>query len=170
MGTQPVRQADITQPPTTGQPSLPDLTVLTVPAGQVLLFRARGKGVQIYTYDPVTHLYGPPRPEAILVTDDGQLIHHSKGPTWLAEDGSSIVGKVLQKVSAPADDAIPWLLLTATPGGTADGTLSNVSYIQRTYTQHGNPPSQGCNSADLDTETPVLYEAEYYFYVPRDCA
>jgi hypothetical protein len=105
-----------------------------------------------------------------LVTDDGQLIRHSKGPTWLAEDGSSVVGKVLQKVSAPADDAIPWLLLTATPGGTADGKLSNVSYIQRVYTQHGNPPSQGCDSADPDAETPVLYEAEYYFYVPQDCA
>ncbi len=32
------------QPGMTGQPSLPNLTILAVPAGQVLLFRARAKG------------------------------------------------------------------------------------------------------------------------------
>jgi Protein of unknown function (DUF3455) len=169
MATQPIRPARTAQPTTSGQPSLPDLTVIAVPDGQVLRFRARGKGVQIYSCDPVTHLYGPAVPEAILLTSDGALIHHSKGPKWEAEDGSFVVGKVVQKVSAPADDAIPWLLLTATPGGTADGKLSDVTYIQRVYTQHGNAPSKGCDPADAGTETPVLYEAEYYFYVPEDC-
>lgn len=169
MATEPIRPTRTIRPMTTGQPSLPDLTVLSVPADQVFLFRARGRGVQIYPCDPVTHTFGPARPEAILVTDDGELIHHFKGPTWQAADGSLVVGAVVMKVPAPADDAIPWLLLTATPGGTPDGKLSNVSYIQRVYTQHGNAPSKGCDPADAGTETPVFYEAEYYFYVPQDC-
>jgi hypothetical protein len=169
MATQPIRPVRTIEPMTTG-PSLPDLTGLAVPDGQVFLFRARGRGVQIYPCDPVTHTYGPAHPEAILVTDDGELIQHSKGPTWTCpRDGSSVVGKVVQKVAAPADDAIPWLLLTATSGGTPDGKLSNVSYIQRVYTQHGNAPSKGCDPAHAGTETPVFYEAEYYFYEPQDC-
>ena len=107
------------QPTQSGQPSLPDLTVLVVPAGQVLLFKARGRGVQIYPCDPATHAFGPATPQAILVTDDGDIIHHFKGPTWQAADGSLVVGTVVHKVPAPADDAIPWLLLAAAPGGTA---------------------------------------------------
>ena len=157
-----------TQPTPSGQPSLPDLTVLAVPANQVLLFKARGRGVQIYPCDPATHTFGPARPQAILVTADGDIIHHFKGPTWQAEDGSLVVGVVVHKVPAPADDAIPWLLLTASPGGTPGGTLSRVSFIQRVYTRYGNPPSGGCDADDAGTETPVFYEAEYYFYVPKD--
>lgn len=157
------------QPTTSGQPSLPDLTVLAVPANQVVLFRARGRGVQIYRCDPATHTFDPPRPQAILVTDDGDIIHHFKGPTWQAEDGSLVVGTVVQKVSAPADNAIPWLLLTAAShGGTAGGALSKVSFIQRVYTQQGNPPSGGCDAERAGSETRVFYEAEYYFYVPRE--
>jgi len=168
MATQPIRPVRVIQPKTNGQPALPDLTVLAVPDGQVLLFRARGKGVQIYPCDPATCTFGPAHPEAILLTDDGDLIHHSKGPTWQAADGSLVTGKVVQKVPAPADNAIPWLLLSATPGGTPDGKLSNVSFIHRVYTQYGNAPSAGCDPADAGAETPVFYEAEYYFYAPQD--
>ena len=151
------------QPTPAGQPSLPDLTVLAVPTNHVLLFKAWGRGVQIYPCDPATHKFGPAHPEAILVTYRGDIIHHSKGPTWTAADGSFVVGAVVRKVAAPADNAIPWLLLTATPGGTV-GMLSNVSFIQRVYTEDGNAPSHGCDADDVDKETPVFYEAEYYFY------
>jgi hypothetical protein len=168
MATQPIRTTRTTQPATSDQPSLPDLTVLAVPAGQVFLFSARGRGVQIYTCDSETSTFGPPRPEALLVTDDGDLIHHFKGPTWQAADGSLVVGTVIKKVPAPADDAIPWLLLSATPGGTPHGMLSKVSFIQRVYTKHGTAPSD-CDIDDMDVEIPVFYEAEYYFYVPQDC-
>lgn len=157
---------------TPDQPSLPDLTVLAVPADQALLFKAQGRGVQIYPCDPTTHTFGPARPEAVLVTEGGDLIHHFKGPTgptWRAADDSLVVGTVVRKVPAPAEDAIPWLLLTGNPGGAAGGKLSNVSFIQRVYTTHGNPPSDGCDQGDAGPETPVLYEAEYYFYAPKDC-
>jgi hypothetical protein len=155
------------QPAELAQPSLPDLTVLKVPADQVLLFKARGRGVQIYPCNPSTHKFDPPHPKAILVTDDGDIIHHFKGPSWQADDdGSIVVGTVKYKVPAPADDAIPWLLLSAAPpsGGSPVGLLSNVDYIQRVYTRYGNPPSDACDEDDAGTETPVFYEAEYYFY------
>ncbi len=160
------------QPTPTHQPSLPDLTILAVPADQILLFRARARGVQIYPCDPKTHSFGPSRPEAILVTDQGDIIHHDKGPTdkgpkWTAADGSHVIGTVLQKVAAPDPDAVPWLLLSTTPGGTPKGMLSSVSFIQRVYTKAGNPPSGACGS-DGRSETPVIYEAEYYFYGRKD--
>lgn len=87
----------IIQPAQSGQPSLPDLTVLAVPADQVLLFKARGRGVQIYSCDPATHAFGAARPQAILVTDDGDIIHHFKGPTWQAADGSLVVVRSFTK-------------------------------------------------------------------------
>ena len=151
------------------QPSLPDLTVLAVPTDQVLLFKARGRGVQIYPCDLSTHTFGPARPQAILVTDDGDIIHHFKGPSWQAADGSIVVGTVVYKVPAPADDAIPWLLLSAAPpaNGSPVGLLSKVDYIQRVYTLYGNPPSGGCDEDDAGSETPVFYEAEYYFYARK---
>ena len=154
------------QPDQLAQPSLPDLTVLAVPAGNLLLFKARGRGVQIYPCDPSTNAFGPAQPRAILVTNDGDIIHHFKGPSWQAGDGSIVVGTVVHKVPAPADDAIPWLLLSAAspPDGSPAGLLSNVDYIQRVYTEYGNPPSSGCDGDDAGSETPVFYEAEYYFY------
>lgn len=114
MATQPIQPARAVQTTANGLPSLPDLSVLEVPDGHVLLLKARGKGVQIYPCDPKSHTFGAARPEAILLTDDGQIIHHFKGPTWRAADGSLVVGKVAKKVPAPTDNAIPWLLLTAT--------------------------------------------------------
>ena len=163
MATPNVQSARVTQP------SLPDLTVLAVPSDEVLLFKARGRGVQIYPCDLSTHTFGPARPQAILVTDDGDIIHHFKGPSWQAADGSIVVGTVVYKVPAPADDAIPWLLLSAAPpaNGSPVGLLSNVDYIQRVYTLYGNPPSGGCDEDDADSETPVFYEAEYYFYARK---
>jgi hypothetical protein len=156
------------RPNTTAQPSTPDYSVLMVPSDQVLLFKARAQGFQIYPCDPQTKTFGAAHPEAILTTDKGHLIHHFTGPTWQAADGSLVVGTVLQKVPSPDPDAIPWLLLSTKPGGAPDGMLSAVTFIQRLYTKHGNPPSGPCG-ADGSSETPVLYEAEYYFYALRDC-
>ena len=152
------------------QPSLPNLTVLAVPADQKVLFKAQGRGLQIYTCDGATKTFGPPRPEAILVTPNGHIIHHFKGPTgptWQAADGSLVVGTLVNKVPAPSDNAIPWFLLSGAPGGTPNGVFSKVSYIQRVYTQKGNPPARGCDADNNGAETPVFYEAEYYFYTPK---
>lgn len=157
------------QPVTAPDPSLPDLSVLAVPAGHRLLSKARARGLQIYPCDPATHTFGPPRPEAILVTDEGEIIHHFKGPngpTWQTADGSSIAGTPVHKVPAPDPDSIPWLLLSTVPGGTPGGKLSSVACVQRVYTKEGNPPA-GPWDPNWSTDVPVFYEAQYYFYVPK---
>ena len=103
-------------------------------------------------------------PDAILVTNQREIINHFRGPTWKATDGSLVTGTVVHAVT-PDPDAIPWLLLNAKPGGEGYGLLSNVSFIQRLFTRHGKAPSSG---PDESTEIPVFYEAEYYFYVPKE--
>jgi len=154
------------QPTPTVDPALYDLTVVAVPDGNVLLFKARAKGVQIYPCDPTTHKFGKAHPDAILVTHEGHIIKHTAGPMWTAADGSSVKGTVVVAVPAPAENAIPWLLLsTGQVPGTPDGMLSNVTYIQRVYTERGTAPAHGCDADDdAGKETPVFYEAEYYFY------
>jgi hypothetical protein len=154
------------QPKPAVDPSLPDLTVLSPPAGQVLLFKAHAKGVQIYPCDPATHTFGKAHPDAVLVTNEWDIIHHTSGPKWTAADGSWVTGTVLKSVAAPAENAIPWLLLQTTPGG-PNGMLSKVSYIQRVYTEHGTAPAHGCDVDEAGREKPVFYEAEYYFYAPE---
>jgi hypothetical protein len=145
-------------------PPLQDLGGLTVPAGYMPLRKARAAGLQIYPWDAANHNFGPPRPDAILVTDQGEIIHHFRGPTWKAADGSLVTGTVRQAVT-PDPDAIPWLLLDAEPGGEGYGLLSNVRRIQRLFTRGGKAPPSG---PDENTEIPVFYEAEYYFYVPQE--
>ena len=147
------------------QPPLPDLSILKVPADQVLLFKAHAKGLQIYPC--ANNTFGKARPEAALLTDQGEIIHHFQGPTWQAADGSSLVGTLLHNAGAPYTDAIPWLLLSATPGGTLGGKLSKVTFIQRVHTKYGLPPAGPCDSP-AGTETPVYYEADYYFYVLKE--
>jgi hypothetical protein len=122
-----------TQPTPTSQPSTPDSSVLMVPSNQVLLFKARGEGLQIYPFDPQTKTFDAAHPEPLLVTDKGDLIHPFKGPSWQAADGSLVVGTVVHKVPAPDPNAIPWLLLSTTPGGTPNGVLSKVTFIQPNY-------------------------------------
>jgi hypothetical protein len=53
-------------------------------------------------------------PEADLTGDKGERIgRHYGGPTWEANDGSKVVGEVLQRADAPRAGAVPWLLLKA---------------------------------------------------------
>lgn len=174
MSTQSIQPVTTSQPTITDQPPLPDLTVLAVPDGYKLLIKARGKGFQIYRSNPQTPGgFDPPRPEAILETDDGKRFHHFKGlkgPTWQdLNDGSAVAGEDKVSAPAPAEHAIPWLRLAAAPApeSTADGTLSDVAYIHRVKTKGGNPPSTDYGPPPAGTETPVPYEAEYRFYVPR---
>lgn len=142
------------------QPPLPDLPILKVPADHVLLFKAHAKGLQIYPC--ANNTFGKARPEAALLTDHAEIIHHFQGPTWQAADGSSVVGTSLQNAGPPYPDAIPWRLSTP-PGGTRAGKLSEVTLIQRVHTKYGLPPAGPCDSP-AGTETPVYYEADYYFY------
>ena len=142
---------------------IPDL--LKVPDGNVLLLRAYGRGVQIYAC-PVSDTTKP-TPHAVLLIgngDEGDLVAiHYKGPTWEAMDGSKVVGEIMASAPAPDKDAVAWLLLKATPQG-GSGSFSQVTFIQRLYTDGGKVPASGCDQALNQAEVLVEYSAQYLFY------
>ena len=142
--------------------------ILKVPDGNVLLLRARGRGVQKYT--PPVSATSKPTPHAVLLTgdeDEGDLAAiHFGGPTWEALDGSSVVGDAAnaKHYPAPDPDGVDWLLIPA-KSTSGNGLFSPVTYIQRLYTDGGKPPAENCDQADNDSEILVEYSAEYRFYV-----
>jgi hypothetical protein len=156
---------------------IPD--ALQVPAGEVLLLRAYGKGVQIYTCivntesPPATPgiFKQPPAPHAILLEgdrDEGDLVAiHFAGPTgpnWQALDGSKVVGKKVAQVPSPDPAGVDWLLLEAV-ANEGQGLFSQVKHIQRLYTDGGQPPPGGCDP-HTQGQTLVEYSAQYLFYGP----
>ena len=148
-------------------PTVPDN--LKVPDGQIVLLKALGKGVQIYTCkaktdDPSKFEWAFKAPEADLFNHKGEKIgKHYGGPTWEANDGSKVVGKVQARADAPDASAIPWLLLSA-QSHEGSGKFSTVTYLQRVNTVGGKAPTQGCDSSHVGTEARVDYTADYYFY------
>ena len=147
-------------------------SIIRVPAGQTVLLKALGKGVQIYNCkaradDPSKFEWSFKAPEANLTNEHGEKIaKHYAGPTWEANDGSKVVGEKKAETPAPRPGAVPWLLLKAkTNEGT--GTFARVTYIQRVDTEGGVAPAAGCDQAHVNTEARVDYRANYYFYVPQ---
>jgi Protein of unknown function (DUF3455) len=69
--------------------------ILRVPAGQTVLLKALGKGVQIYdckatAADPGKFEWSFKAPEADLTNEHGDKIaKHYAGPTWEANNGST---------------------------------------------------------------------------------
>jgi hypothetical protein len=151
----------------TGPQDIPDN--LKVPDGNVLLLQAYGKGIQKYTC-PVSAT-SKATPHAILLTgdsDEGDLVAiHFGGPAWEALDGSSVVGdtSTVQSAPAPDPDGVAWLRLAAKSHG-GNGLLSHITYIQRLFTDGGQPPTSGCDQAHNQAEVLVEYSAQYFFYGP----
>lgn len=147
---------------------IPD--ILQVPSGNVLLLRAYGRGVQIYTCPDTTHA----KPHAILLEgdrDEGDLVAiHFAGPSWQAtKDGSIVIGDPTSPnfksyQPDPDGDSVPWLLLPVkqTQGS---GLFSKVTFIQRLYTDGGKAPAGSCDQQQAGTEILVEYSAQYLFYV-----
>jgi len=152
-------------PPATEHGRIPD--ALKVPAGNVLLLQAYGRGVQKYAC-PVSAT-SKAVPHAILLAgdeDEGDLVAiHFAGPTWQALDGSPVVGDAAnaKHFPAPGGDGVDWLLIPA-KSTAGYGLFSRVTYIQRLYTDGGKPPAS-CNLNQ--TEVLVDYSAQYLFYGPE---
>jgi hypothetical protein len=145
---------------------------LQAPSSEVVLLKALGKGKQIYACKAKAGAEGQfewvlDRPDATLSSEDGARIgKHYKGPAWEATDGSKVTGQVVQRMGAPAANAVPWLLLKAASHDGA-GTFARVSYIQRVDTQGGVAPAEGCDKSHVAAEVSVDYQANYIFYVPK---
>ncbi len=150
--------------------SLPDTPkALRPPKDQPLLFRLSGIGSQIYICQNFGGIYGwkLKGPDAKLYRDSGELAgRHFAGPTWEANDGSRVTGKMVVSVPSPNAGSIPWLLLNVS-SREGKGTMTRAESIQRLDTKGGVTPAKACDSSSERQEAPVPYEATYWFYGTR---
>ena len=136
------------------------------PAGSTPVRVLQGRGVQIYRCGPSPAdvrwtLLGP---DATLYTEAGKPVgRHFAGPSWQAEDGSTVVGAVIAAGAAPAQGDAPWLVLRAkSHAGT--GVFASVTIVTRSQTNGGAAPATGCDGAHLGAMARVPYTANYAFF------
>jgi hypothetical protein len=152
-------------------PVAPDVpTDIKVPAGNKVFLVGHATGVQIYSCNPTAGGYAWTlvAPRAELYGDTGKLIAtHSGGPTWQANDGSSVVGRRDAPPVTVDGSAIPWLRLAANSASSGqDGDrLAQTTYIQRVATTGGLAPSAAsCNATTAGAVEEIPYTADYYFW------
>jgi hypothetical protein len=141
---------------------------IQVPEGNTLFLVGHAVGVQIYscTETAGTYAWASVAPRANLYDDHGKLsATHFRGPTWQAKDGSSVVGRVEDRVTVDPT-AIPWLRLAAasTAAGPDGDRLVETTYVQRISTTGGLPPAGACTAGSAGTVEEVPYTADYYFW------
>lgn len=136
---------------------------LAVPGTQPVA-SLQASGVQIYEceqQDDGTLHWTLKAPDASLYDDAGVLVvRHFAGPSWRANDGSQIEGKVLRQVPGEAPGSIAQLLLAVKSVG-GKGMLSDVQYVQRLATFGGIAPARSCTSVGQEGRSPYL--ARYVF-------
>lgn len=127
------------------------------------------RGVQIYVCERTAdgfswHLKGP---EADLFDAAGtQVGSHFAGPSWRANDGSTVVGEALISSRSPSEGSIPWLVLHA-KSHEGSGRFAAVDYIVRMRTEGGVPPAAGCDQAHVGTEYRAGYRALYVLFTSQ---
>jgi hypothetical protein len=155
-------------------PSVPAAAAIQVSAGTVPFLLGHAIGTQNYICQVAStsstgYAWTLVAPSATLVDDKGkQIIAHFGGPTWQANDGSTVVGARVEGVTI-SPSAIPWLLLgvtATTPGANGGDELTATTYIQRVNTSGGLAPESGCDATTVGAGANVLYTSDYYFYKP----
>ena len=141
---------------------------IAVPAGNELYGMGSAEGFQIYICQSQGTGFGwaLQQPMAVLAGGGHKAFAlHYGGPTWMALDGSAVVGTRTGLAPAPDAGAIPWLKLSASPAsGSTTGVLSGTTFIQRVNTTGGVAPATGCDAEHVGATAPVPYTADYYFY------
>jgi hypothetical protein len=145
-------------------PASPAAASIDPPQGERMMTLS-ASGVQIYSceFDAQHRLGWVFRsPQATLFDASGHaVVRHGAGPSWQAEDGSRIVGKVLAQRPSGTQASIPQLLLQ-THSTAASGMLSAVRYVQRVQTVGGVMPAAPCSTQGESGSSPYL--ANYVFY------
>jgi hypothetical protein len=134
---------------------------LRAPSGQRLVLGLYAEGDQVYRWSGSAWVFVEPAAQLYLSRFlKWPVGTHYAGPTWEAYGGSTVKGSVMRRCQANAN-AIPWLLLSATPA-TNYGLFQRVTYIQRVATTGGNAPAAPGDSVGAIARVP--YTAEYLFY------
>jgi hypothetical protein len=157
--------------PQTAESPLPN-SEMKAPAGQKVLFRFQTipHSVQIYTCKPAgqSFAWAGPDPDAILIDSAHRLtVHHYKGPSWEATDGSIVrsEGSLARHYLPSNADAVHWLEL---PAKEPSKQFAKVTFIHRIDTTGGLPPSaRPCDAQHLGDSERVSYSATYLFYAPQ---
>jgi hypothetical protein len=142
---------------------------IAVRDGNKLFLVGHAVGVQIYSCNASSggFSWGLLAPRADLYDDNGRvIITHFGGPSWQAKDGSKVVGRREEQVTADAS-AIPWLLLSAasTTAGPDGDRLADTTFIQRIATTGGLAPAAAeCNATTAGDQAEIPYTADYYFW------
>jgi len=142
------------------------------PDGQRVQFRfqTQPNSVQIYTCKPAgqSFAWSGPDPDAILIDSVHKLtVHHYKGPTWEATDGSIVhsEGPLATHFLPSNTAAVHWLEL---PAKNPSKQFAKVTFIHRIDTSGGLPPSaKPCDAQHAGDQERITYSATYLFYVPR---
>jgi hypothetical protein len=144
----------------------PTPAALAVPEGNRLAFSFSARGTQNYACKPAadgSFVWTFVEPDAVLYGPGGHVAgHHYAGPTWEANDGSTVAGTRLAGATVDAT-AIPWLLLQASSHA-GSGRMSRVSYVQRLDTVGGLAPTSGCDAEHAAATVDVDYTAKYSFF------
>jgi hypothetical protein len=155
----------------TAQSPLPN-SQMKDPDGQRIQFRFQTlpNSVQIYTCKPAGQSFAwtGPDPDAVLVDSAHRLtVHHYKGPTWEATEGSIVrsEGPLARHFLPTNVDAVHWLEL---PAKEPSKQFAKVTFIHRIDTTGGLPPSaKPCDAQHSGDSERVSYSATYLFYAPR---
>jgi hypothetical protein len=142
---------------------------LQPPLGQQPIARLHATGAQIYECArqadaPGGFAWKFRAPEAVLADAAGHLVgRHGAGPSWTANDGSTVVGKASATSPSPQAGAIPWLLLVA-QSHSGQGLFEHVASVQRLETAGGLAPAAACGAANEGQVERVSYSATYVFW------
>jgi hypothetical protein len=139
------------------------------PASMQMLMAVHARGVQIYRCDAAAKpkpAWVLDHPEADLYREDGTAFgKHRAGPSWTANDGSSISGDgdtPIYRVERPG--TVPWLLLQVA-ARSGSGILETVEFVERYATAGGAAPaSDTCDTAHDGRLDSVPYTADYAFF------
>jgi Protein of unknown function (DUF3455) len=152
----------------TAQNPLPN-TDLKDPDGQKVLFQFQTlpNSVQVYTCRQTNQDFAwtGPDPDASMTNREKTLtVHHYKGPTWEATDGSIVRsnGALARHFLPKNQNAVHWLEL---PAQEPTKELAKVTFIHRIDTSGGLPPSdRPCDAQHAGDQVRVNYSAVYLFY------
>jgi hypothetical protein len=141
---------------------------IPAPANAVVVREVQAGGAQVYAcrQSPAgTYAWTLAGPNAILINADGTSFGtHSPGPTWTANDGSTIVADGAHPVTlVKRAGAVPALLLSVA-SSTGSGVLTGVRFVRRWDTLGGVAPDAGCDASHADARVAVHYSAIYTFY------